>query len=275
MAKEVRRNDLCPCGSGEKYKNCCLKKVQPAGKISWTTYPEKFVIGELIRSSKEFRGFYEAERKKIIKPIYWAEDLRLPRGIDFRTTRLKNDDQEIQIIRLRRVPCTIKDSMNIAHELQHIILDIEGFITTGVMDRRFESVSSSLNSMLHDPIVNSRLRNYGFDLLNNYLEEEKESIRQLKTIPAPPYDNLSRSHWIFNYAGKILEWEVGSYQTGKNDNKFRRMFDEKYPDISEEGRKLVALIKEVDYDTPEKQAVLFKKIITMYNLDHIVFLPLS
>jgi len=23
--KKVGRNDLCPCGSGKKYKNCCLK----------------------------------------------------------------------------------------------------------------------------------------------------------------------------------------------------------------------------------------------------------
>lgn len=23
--KKVQRNDLCPCGSGKKYKNCCLK----------------------------------------------------------------------------------------------------------------------------------------------------------------------------------------------------------------------------------------------------------
>ena len=24
--EEVGRNDLCPCGSGKKYKNCCLNK---------------------------------------------------------------------------------------------------------------------------------------------------------------------------------------------------------------------------------------------------------
>lgn len=24
--KKVGRNDLCPCGSGKKYKNCCLKE---------------------------------------------------------------------------------------------------------------------------------------------------------------------------------------------------------------------------------------------------------
>lgn len=23
--KKIRRNDLCPCGSGKKYKNCCLE----------------------------------------------------------------------------------------------------------------------------------------------------------------------------------------------------------------------------------------------------------
>ena len=25
--KEIKRNDLCPCGSGKKYKNCCGKKA--------------------------------------------------------------------------------------------------------------------------------------------------------------------------------------------------------------------------------------------------------
>ena len=24
--KKIRRNELCPCGSGKKYKNCCLDK---------------------------------------------------------------------------------------------------------------------------------------------------------------------------------------------------------------------------------------------------------
>lgn len=25
-SKKTRRNDLCPCGSKEKYKKCCIKK---------------------------------------------------------------------------------------------------------------------------------------------------------------------------------------------------------------------------------------------------------
>jgi SEC-C motif len=26
---EIRRNDPCPCGSGRKYKNCCMSRAQP------------------------------------------------------------------------------------------------------------------------------------------------------------------------------------------------------------------------------------------------------
>lgn len=28
MVERVGRNDPCPCGSGKKYKNCCLQKEQ-------------------------------------------------------------------------------------------------------------------------------------------------------------------------------------------------------------------------------------------------------
>lgn len=28
MTKKIGRNDPCPCGSGKKYKNCCMKKEQ-------------------------------------------------------------------------------------------------------------------------------------------------------------------------------------------------------------------------------------------------------
>ena len=31
-AKKVGRNDPCPCGSGKKYKNCCLLKDEAEGR---------------------------------------------------------------------------------------------------------------------------------------------------------------------------------------------------------------------------------------------------
>lgn len=33
MTEKVGRNDPCPCGSGKKYKSCCLQKQQPRGTV--------------------------------------------------------------------------------------------------------------------------------------------------------------------------------------------------------------------------------------------------
>jgi uncharacterized protein len=33
MVEKVGRNDPCPCGSGKKYKNCCLQKEQAKGSL--------------------------------------------------------------------------------------------------------------------------------------------------------------------------------------------------------------------------------------------------
>lgn len=29
MGLKIGKNDVCPCGSGKKYKQCCLRKMQP------------------------------------------------------------------------------------------------------------------------------------------------------------------------------------------------------------------------------------------------------
>jgi len=37
MNKKIGRNDPCSCGSGKKYKNCCmLNQKKPAGKKKFT-----------------------------------------------------------------------------------------------------------------------------------------------------------------------------------------------------------------------------------------------
>lgn len=35
MNHKTGRNDPCPCGSGKKYKKCCLDKVTGVGSVSW------------------------------------------------------------------------------------------------------------------------------------------------------------------------------------------------------------------------------------------------
>lgn len=36
MEKKVGRNDLCPCGSGKKFKQCCMKHPTATGKKKFT-----------------------------------------------------------------------------------------------------------------------------------------------------------------------------------------------------------------------------------------------
>ncbi|MBW1939816.1 MAG: type I methionyl aminopeptidase [Deltaproteobacteria bacterium] len=41
---KVRRNDPCPCGSGRKYKNCCLNKKEPEPENIKDMYLKKYKI---------------------------------------------------------------------------------------------------------------------------------------------------------------------------------------------------------------------------------------
>lgn len=43
---KIGRNDPCPCGSGKKYKNCCLKK-------------ETMSVPERIKNAVEENGYKE------------------------------------------------------------------------------------------------------------------------------------------------------------------------------------------------------------------------
>jgi len=270
MAK-VGRNLPCPCGSGKKYKKCCLGKTSQSSNIlPWKTYPEDFVIAELLQSSKEFFLFYQNERIKIINSVLWAHDLSLPIGINYRATKLDTGDF---VIRLKNIPPILKDAVKIAHELQHCVDDTKGFHHVGFRERKYENLSSALNSMIHDPNVNLNLRRYGFDLSQEYERELKETLYQLKAIPPEPTDHLGRVHWVINYAGHILERESSlNKEVAKMDNRFESWFEQNYPKVASEGRYLLELIRDIGFDTPQKQFILFNRVIQQYSLKRYITL---
>jgi uncharacterized protein len=47
MVQKVGRNDPCPCGSGKKYKNCCLQKEQqqPGQSLGKRKFKAKILSG--------------------------------------------------------------------------------------------------------------------------------------------------------------------------------------------------------------------------------------
>jgi hypothetical protein len=228
-------------------------------------------VGGLLQSCPEFRAFYDAERGKVEDPLYWVEDESLRQGIDFRVTRLGSESQMIQVIRLRRVLPRLSDAFKIAHEIEHLVLDQEGFPNTypRVQDESVDYLSSALNSMVHDPIVNSRLRGYGLDPREDYENEKAESRRQLsgKSVPTA---RIVRLHWIVNYVADILEWQVAYDSPSLDGGEFKRWFDERFSEIADQGRTLLALVVAKGYDTPDKQRNLFAEVIDTYRLERLI-----
>ena len=55
---KVGRNDPCPCGSGLKYKKCCLGKEEQTGEDLKTTYANKYKIR--IKDPEEIEGIRKA-----------------------------------------------------------------------------------------------------------------------------------------------------------------------------------------------------------------------
>ena len=235
-------------------------------ELKWETFSEEVVIGELINSSKEFRDFYESERKKIISPIQWVKDSSMPEGIDFRATRLSNGKC---FIRLRRIPVDLEDAIKIAHELEHFVLDAKGFHSIGATDG-LENLASAISSMVSDLLVNEKLAEFGFGLQEDYENEAAEGMRQLEQIEHPPSTWDGKLLWIVNYVSKLLDWEFVSGSNSESD--FQSWFDNKYPDIAKSGKKLRSIVKRIGYDTPEKQIRLFREVIQKYNLESLLII---
>lgn len=78
---KIGRNDLCPCGSGRKYKKCCMMRISKETDIK-TFYLKKY--GIRIKSDEEIEGIRKAgklvmathkEVEKILKPGITTDDI--------------------------------------------------------------------------------------------------------------------------------------------------------------------------------------------------------
>ena len=278
MGEAVKRNEPCPCYSGKKFKDCCAKQFVRTGGLPWPTYPERFVLGGLLRSSEIFNKYYVAERPKISEPLFWARDANLPTGINYRFSGLALKEQaavtlrptRILAIRLRRVPAPRGEGFDVAHELEHIRVLSKGFPAVGWTRPEYENAGAALVSMLHDILVNSTLRDYGFDLAPNYDKESKENLAQLRSLPTQPTDNVVRAAWVFNYTSNLLDRDLLGEEPCSTDREFQKWFDAAYPSLAEEGRRLFGLIGTSGFETPGKMTSLISEIIASYSLREVL-----
>jgi len=232
------------------------------GKMNTSTFDEEYVLGELLKSSKVFRDFYETERGKIKKSVYWSSGEPLPPGID----RMRESSTTEHRIFLRPIPASPEDAIGVAHELVHLIMDDEGFPVVVYQDLKFRNICATINSMLHDPIVNARLRDHGFDILEHYESQKKEMVSYLKMNQDSLSDTSTRTGWVFNFASILLEREVALRGQSKAKDSLPAWLEAEHPDISKEMQDLINLVSRIGYDTPEKQHRLYDVIIQRYRL---------
>jgi hypothetical protein len=48
MTEKIKRNDPCPCGSGKKYKKCCMDKATTTKMIDFAWNRLRKTEGEVI-----------------------------------------------------------------------------------------------------------------------------------------------------------------------------------------------------------------------------------
>src|SRR6202022_1185506 len=79
---KVGRNDPCPCGSGKKYKKCHGRLEQTSQtSLPPDVFPEDVVVSEILRTSPQFRAFYDTERKRIPHRVEWKLNPSLPESM--------------------------------------------------------------------------------------------------------------------------------------------------------------------------------------------------
>lgn len=261
----IARNAPCPCGSGEKFKKCCLPFV---GR--WPIYDEHRVLSFLLGHSERFSRYYMARRPQLNVTLFWAMDTGLPPGIDHYVTCMEGNRA---VIRLRRIPPTIDDEFAIAHELQHLLVDEESFPVTAA-EEQYEYLSSTLNAVLHDPLANERLRAFGFDLAAHFLDEATRSQTSLtdnngRPLPGPS-NWVQQVHWTMNLLGLMLEHEA-AFQT-RQPSEFEVWFADCYPAVASEARRLLAMVHQIGYDTPAQCYEAFALLINELGLKEVVYL---
>src|ERR1700674_1444398 len=78
---EPGRNDPCPCGSGLKYKKCCLQKDDPVPSFL-SNQETDHVRSTLIRAAPDIfeppRAFKTTLQGQVLRPIWNRLEIRSP-----------------------------------------------------------------------------------------------------------------------------------------------------------------------------------------------------
>jgi len=280
MTTAVGRNDLCPCMSGKKYKHCCSSRENMIKEIGLPVFSEDYALQMLLQDSDKFINFYKNERPKISTKINWAFDERL--NSRMKSIGLENPDtKEIEyVVIIKQVPIQFAHAFDTAHELQHLILNQEGFPSLCYINNTnntsinwisgMKDLACRISNSITDPLVNARLVKYDFDLWDNYDRVAKAQMPYLQSIknifPNEPSQMEGRAFIASAFIQAVLDWEAASRVSPNANNNYIKNLRSMFPVTTKETEDILALIKTHGYASPDQASIIFYNIIQKFGL---------
>ena len=283
--EKIRRNNPCYCGSGKKYKHCCLNLepsgsyILPSGK-SVGTYAEEDVVNQLIASSPAFKIFFETERESIGEINWIKSNKDVESELGFRIGQKgkaqvrENKTGVKKLIILDQIPPSLDDLFIIAHEIAHFLIANKGFpsivpqLPSNLDDNEKQQrmhLASSMSTMIHDPLCNTLLKRYDISYGNMFRDYIRSVLKNWRNAEEPALDTNSARIIVSEYVLSNLHDD-----TITSDNVcleiYNKFFESKFPNITEEGKYVLDLIEMYGYDTPEKMTLLYKNIVNAMGL---------
>ena len=145
--KEIGRNDLCPCGSGKKYKKCCMNKKE----ISIVTPADIYIENSLKDYPKEeLLKYYDEETVQIDEKLYQVlKHKAIPMWVDRNYTEearrnTKNMNEALELIKAK---CQ-KEKINTMQEFDKKIAIHYNF--NDIMYKYLNEIDKNKNSYFED-----------------------------------------------------------------------------------------------------------------------------
>jgi hypothetical protein len=243
---------------------------------------ENIVIAKLLKSSDKFKKFYENEIKNENVKRHWIDNkilrhddplLPLPYGV--LATGLKLYVNE-WVICVRNVPSFLTDETVIAHELAHLKIDCEGFPLTTIdptycNNEEMAFFLTSLNNMIHDPLVIMKLKSYGYDLRREYIRECQEGIKILQNTNGQP-TGITEAKFVFDYVKNTLENQILFGEKNTACKRYLEIFGQKFGSVKLKGDELLKMISEIGFGSPDNVHRIYVTVIEKCGLSNFIYL---
>jgi hypothetical protein len=236
---------------------------------------DETIITRKILEFSEFKRFYhvEWEPRKTSVSIEWNIN---PSCSNFAASKIDADG--VPQIELKHLPKTFDDAFLAAHEIVHIIRDLDNKIirfpcVNNIILQRYtidamDDLASRIGSMFDDPIVDMFLqKEYGFAPAYHYIKEViPDSLRRLDSL-GDATDELIRLTNAMFYAQYSLQVEaIKNKEASRKWSVLKKRYKERRPIAQKIGEDLYSMAKENGYDTLDKQKSLFNMIGDKYTL---------